>query len=142
MNLDNLLSSQEFWIPFCLIVFIIIFLLFRFKKIKVKIYEGKITVIENCLTVTPISLSHSFSSQKNTTIFDEEEEKEEYISPFISFFKPSKEYIEDVTEVKIHGKKVRTNFKINCNNIEEMSVGNKIKIIYIYIFGKKYLFNK
>ena len=32
--------------------------------------------------------------------------------------------------------------KINLNNIEEMCVGNKINIIYIYFFGKKLLFNK
>ena len=142
MNLYNLLSSQGFLISFCLIVFITIFLLFKFKKIKVKIYKGEITLIENFFTVTPISLSPSFPSEKNTSIFDYEEDEEETISPFISFFKPSEEYIEDVTEVKIHGKKVRTNFKINLNNIEEMCVGNKINIIYIYFFGKKLLFNK
>lgn len=130
------MSTKEFWITFSVIFIITIFLLFKFKKIKVKVFEGEITMIGNFCNVIP-----SFSLQKNNSSYSNEEEKE-FISPFISFFKSQKEYIEDVKEVKIHGKKVWTNFKINRNNIEEMKIGNKIKIIYIYFFGKKVLFNK
>lgn len=130
------MSSQEFWITFSIIISLIIFLLFKFKKIRVKVYEAEITMIGNCCNVVP-----SFSLQKNLSSCPSEEEKE-FVSPFISFFKSQEEFIEDVKEVKIHGKKVWTNFKLNRNNIEEMKKGNKIKIIYIYFFGKKILFNK
>ena len=140
MNLENLMSDQRLWISFWFIIFLIIFFLFLFKKIKVKIYEGEITRTANCCTVTTDDLIPSFSLQKNLSCPHEKEN--DFLSPFISFFESPKEYVEDILEVKIHGKKVRTNFKINRKNIEDMYIGNKIKIIYLCFFNKKILINK
>ena len=136
MNLENLMSNQGLWMSFLFIIFSIIFLLFLFKKIKVKVYNATICKIENCYKI-----SQSFISATMSPAYSHlDEEENESTSPFISFFEPSKEYIEDVRAVSIRGQKVEVNFKRTGKKIEDMYIiGNKIRVTYIYFFGKKIL---